>query len=581
MAASVSAPDVSAIRGQLVHSLKTTGTLDSLKSQVRSHLLHELKRTGAATLQPPQKSTSLQQRALDSLVLAHLRASAYEYTASVLAPEAGLTDGALDYPDICKALGLPAQYNAAPMPSPTSSQSPLAAALAAAAAAAEEQSSRHSAAANASSSSAGNPDSALVRASLETQLRRVDEAAALAKAEGAPPPSHALQEHMLRYQREVDERAQQQLAAEVRRLREVGGTSARRSAEPRVQKSIACWVSSSSGKRSIAGMRRREAGANESLRRREAAFEAPATSISNVCSARSNLCALASATATSPGQDASPARPGGAARIAAGDDRTRSGAATRAHEVELESAQSGSPPPSASSASLISTECSSWRDSRARWRNNSRWRMRSATGMRAARPRDARARAVGDGAGGLRAKDEQLAALGAGGVRSRRSCPHSENALSCSSSRRQRLHSPRPTAVRRRWRRSLPRSSSPPRRASRRARRSCSNLRRRCARRVANSSRRRRSMPRSCARPASRRARQSRSRHGTLPRLRPTASTRARGRRMRRPSSTMRNREVRSRASSSAAARWSARSNHCGANSPRHEAREDRDARPG
>ena len=36
MAASVSAPDVSAIRGQLVHSLKTTGTLDSLKSQVRS-----------------------------------------------------------------------------------------------------------------------------------------------------------------------------------------------------------------------------------------------------------------------------------------------------------------------------------------------------------------------------------------------------------------------------------------------------------------------------------------------------------------------------------------------------------------
>ena len=58
------------------------------------------------------------------------------------------------------------------------------------------------------------------QSTLEERLRRVDEAAASAKAERGPPPEHVLQEHMLRCQREADERAAKQLQAEVRRLRE-------------------------------------------------------------------------------------------------------------------------------------------------------------------------------------------------------------------------------------------------------------------------------------------------------------------------------------------------------------------------
>ena len=112
-----------------MQSLKTTGTLDSLKTQVRAHLLQELKRQGAlgaaagAGRGNRPAANSLQQRALDSLVLAHLRASSYEYSASVLAPEAGLTDGPLDYPDICKALDLPVPRDA----TAAAASSPLAA----------------------------------------------------------------------------------------------------------------------------------------------------------------------------------------------------------------------------------------------------------------------------------------------------------------------------------------------------------------------------------------------------------------------------------------------------------------------
>ena len=103
------------------------------QTQVRSHLLQEIKRQGSTLAANPAgtpRQTSLRQRAVDSLVLAHLHASACEYTASIFVPEAGLSDGAMAPSDILSTLGLAAGST----PTEDGHVSPLLAALAALAA---------------------------------------------------------------------------------------------------------------------------------------------------------------------------------------------------------------------------------------------------------------------------------------------------------------------------------------------------------------------------------------------------------------------------------------------------------------
>lgn len=160
-------------------------------------------------------------------MLAHLSVSSYEYTASIFAPEASLSDGPLTSADICSVLGLPEGSCGAP----ADSGSPLVAALTAL----SRQATTASLASSSSGARTGAPSAAAgsklaesvggsalaLRASLETQLRHVDEKAAAAKSDFGPPPQLALQEHMLRYQKEADEAAAKQLQAELRRFHDV------------------------------------------------------------------------------------------------------------------------------------------------------------------------------------------------------------------------------------------------------------------------------------------------------------------------------------------------------------------------
>ena len=111
-----------------------------------------------------------------------------------------------------------------------------------------------------------------MRASLETQLRRVDEAAAEARAERAPPSEHLLQEHLLRYQQEADEKARQHIESEVRRLREaeVGRIRAEERARARAEVEKVLVEQQGWQAKQVAALRRREVEASEALRKRDA-----------------------------------------------------------------------------------------------------------------------------------------------------------------------------------------------------------------------------------------------------------------------------------------------------------------------
>ena len=271
------APDFSQFRRDLVASLQGSGTIDHLKTQVRSHLLDEIKRRGQLGAPPDvARSRSLRRRALDSLVFAHLNACGYEYSASVFAPEASLGSegGALTTSDIATALGVAESHLKAAAATgggdADASYSPLAAAVSALAHAATVST------VTAASQTGAAEEVLLAASTLEERLRRVDEEAASAKAERAPPLAHQLQEHMLRYQRETDERAAKQLQAETRRLREVEAGKIRAEERAAARADVDKVLREQQGwqAKQLAAMRQREVAATEDLRKREAAFEA-------------------------------------------------------------------------------------------------------------------------------------------------------------------------------------------------------------------------------------------------------------------------------------------------------------------
>ena len=259
--------ELNAFRTSLMRSLTKTGTVDTLKAALRGQIVSQLSKRGHGPGDGPHRPT-LRQRALDSLVLSHMNASSYEYAASVFSSEAHLADGGtLSADEICAALNL--GLGALPPAEPDSGGvSQLAAAIAGHRPPAGGTASR--------GTQTTDADAALSRGSLESQLRRVDEAAANAKAaRGALPASAALQEHMLRYQREVDEAAKKQLAAEVRRVKEVEAVQIRaeeraaaRAELDRTLNEQQAWTA-----KQVAAMRRQEAEASAAMRKREEAFE--------------------------------------------------------------------------------------------------------------------------------------------------------------------------------------------------------------------------------------------------------------------------------------------------------------------
>ena len=75
---------------------------------MRGRLVEEVKRQGLlqGSARPP-KEPSLQQRATDCLVLEHLQASGYEYSASVFMPESAQSEAKLSAGDAFRALQIP------------------------------------------------------------------------------------------------------------------------------------------------------------------------------------------------------------------------------------------------------------------------------------------------------------------------------------------------------------------------------------------------------------------------------------------------------------------------------------------
>ena len=222
MTSAPAAQDVDLVRSKLERSLKGSGTLDVIKTQVRGYLLQEIKRQGLGSA-TPRAEVSLEQRAADSLVLDHLRASRYSYTLSIFASESGLTEDALPPREACSVFELPEPCVAPTPPSPAGStggtqldgQSALLSTLTGL------TESRLSPSRHAVETTALTPPPA--EPPLEEKLRSLDRALEARLKEDSPSGTSqaALEEQMLRVQRETDARAAATLNAEVQRLRQV------------------------------------------------------------------------------------------------------------------------------------------------------------------------------------------------------------------------------------------------------------------------------------------------------------------------------------------------------------------------
>ena len=173
--------------------------------------MEEVKRQGllqGSTRRP--KEPSLQQRATDCLVLEHLQASGYEYSASVFVPESAQSEAKLSAGDALRALQIPPHVLHGEKENSGEDAASRGSSLVRALAALGQ------ARANAASDAPQVADAPAAQ-SLERRLQLVD-----ASLEGVrQTPLVAAEEHLLRFQREADARAAAQLQAEVHRLREV------------------------------------------------------------------------------------------------------------------------------------------------------------------------------------------------------------------------------------------------------------------------------------------------------------------------------------------------------------------------
>ncbi|XP_014666830.1 PREDICTED: uncharacterized protein LOC106808581 [Priapulus caudatus] len=98
---------VEELRASLYHKFRDQGLLDKLKSQLRHQVVVGLQESilRRSPFAVATEAMPLYLRALNSLVMCHLRAHGYRYTASVLAPESGTADG-LTTEDVFRILGI-------------------------------------------------------------------------------------------------------------------------------------------------------------------------------------------------------------------------------------------------------------------------------------------------------------------------------------------------------------------------------------------------------------------------------------------------------------------------------------------
>jgi len=255
------ATDFESFRGQLISTLKAKGTLDTLKTQLRTELVNEIRLKGKLSSASPASAT-IEARALDSLVLSHLRAMRYEYASSVLVPEARLSDHVMSDADACRVFRTELN-RVKPDGAPGSTLLQLLIAGA----------TQRPAALLESSTQTEASDGATMELMLEQVDRKMQ--SHLASGDGMWP-LHALEDHMLKYQKEADARCESKLQAEIIHLREVELHKIR--AEERVSAKAEIERVLGEQKHYYAAqqnsLRTREARAVEAMRKREADFEA-------------------------------------------------------------------------------------------------------------------------------------------------------------------------------------------------------------------------------------------------------------------------------------------------------------------
>jgi len=304
-----------------------------VQTQVRSFLLDEIKRTSIAPHAGEQlvKSPSLHQRAADSLIFHHLRASGYSYTHSIFASESAVGDRPLSSHDAAGILSLPQQALLRRLAKPPrgsgadasdgEAHSPLLTALELVAELLPS-----------SRVETGTQTSGGADEDLETKLFLVDKSFEAQRGRESSPVG-SLEEHMLRFQREADARAASQLQVEVARLRDVEMGKMRQEEHAKARAQIERVVSEQQAwhARQLTRLKQQEAAGAEALKRREEArpplsplppppratheppycsprpSSSPASTTASACSPSSRRCVCASASS-------SPTTTGGGAR---------------------------------------------------------------------------------------------------------------------------------------------------------------------------------------------------------------------------------------------------------------------------
>ncbi|XP_076468421.1 centriole and centriolar satellite protein OFD1-like isoform X3 [Babylonia areolata] len=208
------------LRNRLYHSLRNRGLVNSIKSQLRTNLITELQSVqGPLTLHDlePQESDPLILRAANSLVADHMRRAKYEYSLGVFLPESGLSQDKIFQPeDLMRLLHISPQsrlYKQLWSKADAQTDKGLLWQIL------TELSALHS---RASQDTGTQVD--LTRAgpvtSLDAKLHSLEELYS-SKRDGLSRSSHsAVEERLLSYQRQLEDRYNSQLKLELARLKD-------------------------------------------------------------------------------------------------------------------------------------------------------------------------------------------------------------------------------------------------------------------------------------------------------------------------------------------------------------------------
>ncbi|KAK7097785.1 centriole and centriolar satellite protein ofd1-like [Littorina saxatilis] len=209
------------LRNRLYHSLRNRGLVNSIKSQLRTNLITELQQSvqGPLTIRDlePSESDPLLLRAANSLVADHLKRAKYEYTLGVFLPESGLAQDKMFKPeDLMRLLHISPQsrlYKQLWMKAEVDADKGLLWQIL------SELSALHSRATQESGVQVDLTRSGPVT-SLDAKLHSLEELYSSRRDELSRSNRTAVEERLLHYQRQLEDRYNSQLKLELARMRD-------------------------------------------------------------------------------------------------------------------------------------------------------------------------------------------------------------------------------------------------------------------------------------------------------------------------------------------------------------------------